>query len=353
MEGYEKSVVLGTGTFASVFKAIDKKTGQVVAVKKINVADVKEGVHVTALREMKLLREINHPNVIRLVDVFAIGKKNIGLVLEFMESDLEAVIKDRDLVLGPGDVKAYLQQLLAGLAACHARWIVHRDVKPNNCLLAPDGGLKLADFGLARLLASPERDMNRPYTSQVFARWYRAPELFFGAQSYGFGVDVWAAGCIFAELLLRRPWFMGVSDIDQLGKVFQALGTPGEDNWPGVTSLPSYLEFQKVTPPPLRSLFPKASDDALDLLGRMVSLDPAKRPTAAEALAHRYFTNDPQPTPLAKLPRPMSREQAPLVSGPAPGTGASGGGADVRPQKRARNDGVASPRTSKSPALAR
>mmetsp|Transcript_7358 Transcript_7358/g.19680 ORF Transcript_7358/g.19680 Transcript_7358/m.19680 type:complete len:364 (+) Transcript_7358:317-1408(+) len=260
---------------------------------------------------MKLLREIQHPNVIALRDVFPL-KKNIALVLPFMESDLEAVIRDRAIILSPGHIKSFMKMLLSALDACHSNWIVHRDVKPNNCLLASDGQLVLADFGLARTLASPERDKTRPYTHQVFARWYRPPELFFGASSYGFGIDVWAAGCIFAELLLRRPWFPGNNDIDQLGKIFQALGTPNESTWPGLSSLPAYVEFQPVTAPPLRSLFPAAvSADALDLLGKMVSLNPAHRPTAAEALSHSYFTSDPPPTPHHLLPRPKLRDSQP------------------------------------------
>ncbi|KAL6764341.1 kinase-like domain-containing protein [Haematococcus lacustris] len=315
MDEYEKGKILGTGTFASVFLATHKKTGQLVAIKKINITDTKEGVHVTALREMKLLRELRHPNIISLLDVFPM-KKNIGLVLEFMESDLEAVIKARDRVLGPGDVKAYMAMILRALHACHSHWVVHRDVKPNNCLLAPDGTLKLADFGLARTLASPQRDVTRPYTNQVFARWYRAPELFFGASSYGFAIDIWAAGCILAELLLRRPWLPGTSDIDQLGKIFKALGTPTEECWPGVTSLPSYLEFQKVVPQPLRAQLPQAPDDALALLADLVSLDPRKRPTAQQALQHSYFSNDPQPTPVALLPRlKQSATMAPSATG--------------------------------------
>ncbi|KAJ9516345.1 hypothetical protein QJQ45_001041 [Haematococcus lacustris] len=379
MDEYEKGKILGTGTFASVFLATHKKTGQLVAIKKINITDTKElisrcsqslagvttsvtkgvataqGVHVTALREMKLLRELRHPNIISLLDVFPM-KKNIGLVLEFMESDLEAVIKARDRVLGPGDVKAYMAMILRALHACHSHWVVHRDVKPNNCLLAPDGTLKLADFGLARTLASPQRDVTRPYTNQVFARWYRAPELFFGASSYGFAIDIWAAGCILAagmrpagsslvdwvvevacvalggalggllpavkepeqpqgrsELLLRRPWLPGTSDIDQLGKIFKALGTPTEECWPG---RPSYLEFQKVVPQPLRAQLPQVPDDALVLLADLVSLDPRKRPTAQQALQHSYFSNGPQPTPVALLPRlKQSATMAPSATG--------------------------------------
>ncbi|VAH18842.1 unnamed protein product [Triticum turgidum subsp. durum] len=124
-----------------------------------------------------------------------------------METDLEAVIRDRNIVLSPADIKSYIQMMLKGLAFCHKKWVLHRDMKPNNLLIGAEGQLKLGDFGLARIFGSPERN----FTHQVFARWYRAPELLFGTKQYGSAVDVWAAGCIFAELLLRRPFLQFLS----------------------------------------------------------------------------------------------------------------------------------------------
>nr|XP_009417926.1 PREDICTED: cyclin-dependent kinase D-1-like isoform X3 [Musa acuminata subsp. malaccensis] len=266
---YLKREVLGEGTYGVVFKAIDTKTGQTVAIKKIRLGQYKEGVNFTALREIKLLKELKDPNIIELIDAFP-HKGNLHLVFEFMESDLEAVIRDRNIVLSLADTKSYLQMTLKGLAYCHKKWVVHRDMKPNNLLIASDGQLKLADFGLARIFGSPDRK----FTHQVFARWYRAPELLYGAKQYGAGVDVWAAGCIFAELLLRRPFLQGSSDIDQLGKIFAAFGTPKPSQWPDMVYLPDYVEYQYVPAPPLRTLFPMASDDALDLLSKMFIYDP-------------------------------------------------------------------------------
>ncbi|CAI5484736.1 unnamed protein product [Closterium sp. Yama58-4] len=274
-------------------------TGKTVAIKKIHLGDCKEGVNVTALREIKLLQELHHPHIIDLIDIYP-HKRNLNLVLEFMETDLENIIKDRSLHLSPADIKAFMRMTLEGLAYLHGKWVLHRDMKPNNLLIGPTGELKIADFGFARLFGSPDRKL----THQVFALWYRAPELLFGSKAYGSGVDVWGAGCVFAELLLRRPFLQGSSDIDQLGKIFAALGTPREDQWPDMQCLPDYVHFNFCPAPPLKSHFPMAGDDALDLLSRMLTFDPNKRITAAQALHHRYFLLGPPATKPKDLPRP-------------------------------------------------
>ena len=250
---YLKGAVLGEGTFGVVTKAEDTLTRKAVAIKKIRLGKYKEGVNFTAIREIKLLQELRHPHVIELVDVFP-HKRNLHLVFECCESDLEAVVKDKFLPLGVPEIKSYVQMTLKAVAYCHSCWVLHRDLKPNNLLIAPNGALKLADFGLARVFGSP----NRRFTHQVFARWYRAPELLLGSKIYGPGVDLWAVGCIFAELMLRRPFVPGSSDIDQLGRIYQQLGTPTEETWPGHKNLPDYMEFSRVPPPPLRDAFPSA-----------------------------------------------------------------------------------------------
>ncbi|KAL2897141.1 Cyclin-dependent kinase D-1, partial [Bienertia sinuspersici] len=278
------------------------KTDQTVAIKKIRLGKQKEGVNFTALREIKLLKELKDPNIIALIDAFP-HKGNLHLVFEFMESDLEAVIRDRNIVLSPADIKSYLQMTLRALAFCHKKWVLHRDMKPNNLLLAADGQLKLGDFGLARIFGSP----HRRFTHQVFARWYRAPELLFGTKQYGPAVDIWGAACVFAELLLRRPFLQGSSDIDQLGKIFAAFGTPKPAQWSDMVYLPDYVEYQYVPAPPLRTLFPMASDDALDLLSKMFAYDPKVRLSAQQALEHRYFTSPPAATNPASLPRPSCK----------------------------------------------
>ncbi|KAL1356844.1 cyclin-dependent kinase D-1 isoform X2 [Arachis hypogaea] len=260
---YLKREVLGEGTYGVVYKAIDTQTGQTVAIKKIRLGKQKEGVNFTALREIKLLKELKDPNIIELIDAFP-HKGNLHLVFEFMETDLEAVIRDRNIFLSPGDIKSYLQMTLKGLAVCHKKWVLHRDMKPNNLLIGSNGQLKLADFGLARIFGSPD----------------------------------------------RRFTHQGSSDIDQLGKIFAAFGTPSPAQWPDMVYLPDYVEYQHVPAPPLRSLFPMASDDALDLLSKMFTYDPNARISAQQALEHRYFSSAPLPTVPEKLPRPAPKKES-------------------------------------------
>ncbi|CAH8391068.1 unnamed protein product [Eruca vesicaria subsp. sativa] len=312
---YLKQEILGQGTYGVVFKATDTKTGETVAIKKIRLGKHKEGVNITALREIKMLKELKHPHIILLIDAFP-HKENLHLVFEFMETDLEGVIRDSNVFLSPADIKSYLLMTLKGLAYCHEKWVLHRDMKPNNLLIGPDGQLKLADFGLARIFGTPDRK----FTHQVFARWYRAPELLFGAKQYGAAVDVWAAGCVFAELLLRRPFLQGNSDIDQLSKIFAAFGTPNADQWPDVKNLPDYVEYQFVPAPSLRSLFPSVSEDALDLLSKMFTYDPKARISVKQALEHRYFTSAPSPTDPAKLPKPLRKQDSKASHGKHEGT---------------------------------
>nr|MBE5724697.1 Cyclin-dependent kinase 7 [Cucujiformia] len=165
-----------------------------VAVKKIKIGtkqEAKDGVNRTALREIKLMQELDHPHVMGLLDAFG-HLSNISLVFDFMDTDLEVIIKDTSLILTTANIKSYIIQTLEGLEYLHMNWMLHRDLKPNNLLVNSNGVLKIGDFGLAKLYGSP----SRPLTHQVVTRWYRAPELLFGARQYATGVDMWAVGCI-------------------------------------------------------------------------------------------------------------------------------------------------------------
>ncbi|XP_014249305.1 cyclin-dependent kinase 7 [Cimex lectularius] len=304
---YEKIEFLGEGQFATVYKARDVETDMIVAVKKIKVgsqAEARDGINRTALREIKLLQEIRHINIIGLLDIFG-HKSNVSLVFDFMDTDLEVIIKDTSIVLTPAHIKAYTLMTLLGLEYLHNNWILHRDLKPNNLLINGDGVLKIGDFGLAKFYGSP----NRIYTHQVVTRWYRSPELLFGARMYSTGVDMWAVGCIFAELLLRVPFLPGESDLDQLTRIFFTLGTPTEQTWPGVTSLQDYIQFKTFPGTPLKQIFTAAGDDLLDVIESLLAINPRERINCPQALKMPYFSNKPAPSPGSQLPLPSSLRQ--------------------------------------------
>ncbi|XP_037937826.1 cyclin-dependent kinase 7-like [Teleopsis dalmanni] len=305
---YEKIAYLGEGQFATVYKARDCRTENIVAVKKIKIGsreEAQDGINRTALREIKLLHELTHENVIGLLDVFG-HKSNVSLVFDFMDTDLETIIKDNNIILSHQNIKAYMIMTLRGLEYLHMNWILHRDLKPNNLLVNADGVLKIGDFGLAKFFGSP----NRIYTHQVVTRWYRAPELLFGSRQYGTGVDIWAVGCILAELLLRVPFLPGDSDLDQLTRIFQALGTPSEEDWPGITKLPDFMQFKVCPSIPFQHIFTAAADDLIALAEKLLALNPLNRCTCTEALKMSYFHNKPAPTPGDKLPLPTTKQIA-------------------------------------------
>ncbi|XP_035223433.1 cyclin-dependent kinase 7-like [Stegodyphus dumicola] len=306
---YEKISFLGEGQFATVYKARDITNGTIVAVKKIKVGsrtEAKDGINRTAIREIKFLRDLKHPNIIGLLDVFG-HKSNVSLVFDFMDTDLEVVIKDLQIVLTPGHIKAYIIMTLQGLEYLHANWILHRDLKPNNLLINSEGVLKLGDFGLAKNYGSP----NKVYSHQVVTRWYRAPELIFGARIYSTGIDIWAVGCILAELLLRVPFLPGETDLDQLNHIFKVLGSPSEEDWPHVSTLPHFVQFKPTPAIPFRDIFTAAGDDLISVLEKMLALNPLKRCTCKEALNMPYFSNRPAPTPCSQLPMPSGNTYMP------------------------------------------
>ena len=326
---------LGEGTYGQVYKARCKRTRDIVAVKAIKFFGQEPGANFTALREIKILRELRHPNIAQLRDVFLGGgeARLLNLVFEYCITNLESLLHDKTKFFAPADSKGYFVQLLRGLEHCHANFVLHRDLKPANLLVSAGGVLKITDFGLARFHGSPEL-----MTDKVMTVWYRPPELLLGARRYSHAVDMWSAGCIFGEILRRSAIFQGKSLIDQLKCIFQALGTPTEEDWPGWEHLPDRAKFS-IAPyavQNIRCFFPGVDNDAWDLLMKLLSLNPEKRPDSHAALAHDYFTNEPQPTPPADLPRPAVGQGAPAGGDrPNNGEGAAANGAEPD-AKRAR-----------------
>ncbi|KAH3901217.1 probable Serine/threonine-protein kinase KIN28 [Saccharomycodes ludwigii] len=301
---YSKEKKVGEGTFAIVYLGRQLEGTTVkrnVAIKEIKTSEFKDGLDMSAIREVKYLQELKHVNVIELVDIYN-EKGNLNLVLEFLPADLEMIIKDSSILFTQADIKSWLLMALRGVHHCHRNFILHRDLKPNNLLLAPDGQLKLADFGLARSIPSPQEQL----TSNVVTRWYRAPELLFGAKHYTWAVDIWSIGVIFAELMLRIPYLPGKDDIDQIDVTFRALGTPTEKLWPEVSSFPTYNKI-KMYPAPsrdeLRKRFIAATENALNLMSGMLLMNPHARWDSVKCLQSDYFTELPEPTEPSQLPK--------------------------------------------------
>lgn len=240
----------------------------------------------TAIREISILKELSHPNVVLFKDVVHADKK-LFLVFEYLDQDLKRFM-DSVTALRPALVKSYLFQLINGIAFCHSHRVLHRDLKPQNLLIDRTGKLKLADFGLARAFGIPVRH----YTHEVVTLWYRAPEILLGSRKYSTPVDIWSIGCIFAEMVMRNPLFPGDSEIDQLHKIFQALGTPTEEMWEGVRDLPDYsLRFPNWHKKHIGETVKNLDTQGLELLSQMLSYDPGKRISAETALRHPYFND--------------------------------------------------------------
>ncbi|KAJ2393916.1 Cyclin-dependent kinase catalytic subunit [Coemansia sp. RSA 2559] len=256
--------------------------------KKIRLEVDDEGVPSTTIREISLLKELQHENIVRLLDIVYHDSK-LFLVFEFLDLDLK---KYMDSVgpagLSPAQIKSYMHQLVKGIAFCHSHRTLHRDLKPQNLLVDQSGMLKIADFGLGRAFGVPLR----VYTHEVVTLWYRAPEILMGSRHYSIGMDMWSVGCIFAEMVKRKPLFPGDSEIDEIFKIFRILGTPTEEIWPDITSLPDYKpSFPKWQAKNLASFLPGLDADGIDLLKRMLIYDPAHRISAKQALAHPYFND--------------------------------------------------------------
>ncbi|KAK6537162.1 Cyclin-dependent kinase catalytic subunit [Orbilia ellipsospora] len=289
MENYHKLDKIGEGTYGVVYKAYDLRNGnRLVALKKIRLEQEDEGVPSTAIREISLLKEMNDPNIVRLYNIVHADGHKLYLVFEFCDSDLKKYMETipKGQPLDKTIVKKFMAQICDGVRFCHSRRILHRDLKPQNLLIDKEGNLKLADFGLARAFGVPLRT----YTHEVVTLWYRAPEVLLGSKQYSTGIDIWSIGCIFAEMITRRPLFPGDSEIDEIFKIFRILGTPNEETWAGVTSLPDYKPtFPQWSGGELTKSVPNLETHEYDLLEHMLSYDPALRISAKRACQHEYF----------------------------------------------------------------
>ncbi|CAL0331617.1 unnamed protein product [Lupinus luteus] len=283
MERYNLIKEVGDGTFGSVWRAINKQTGEVVAIKKMKKKYYSWDECVN-LREVKSLRKMNHPNIVKLKEVIR-ESDILYFVFEYLERNLYQLMKDRQKLFSEAEVRNWCFQVFQGLAYMHQRGYFHRDMKPENLLVTKDI-IKIADFGLVREISSQP-----PYTEYVSTRWYRAPEVLLQSYLYSSKVDMWAMGAIMAELFSLRPLFPGVSEADEIYKICSVIGSPTTESWADGLKLARDINYQfpQLAGVQLSVLIPSAGADAISLITSLCSWDPCKRPTASEALQHPFF----------------------------------------------------------------
>ncbi|KAK2530178.1 Cdk10 [Columba guinea] len=298
---FEKLNRIGEGTYGIVYRARDTLTDETVALKKVRMDNEKDGMPISSLREITLLLQLRHPNIVELKEV-VVGNhlESIFLVMGYCEQDLASLLENMQTPFSEAQVKCITLQVLKGLQYLHENYIIHRDLKVSNLLMTDKGCVKIADFGLARTYGMPPK----PMTPKVVTLWYRAPELLLGMTTQTTSIDMWAVGCILAELLAHKPLLPGTSEIHQIDLIVQLLGTPNENIWPGFSRLPLVNQYTLRKQPynNLKHKFPWLSEAGLRLLHFLFMYDPKKRATAKDSLESSYFKEKPLPCEPELMP---------------------------------------------------
>lgn len=305
ISNFERLNHIEEGSYGTVSRQREISTGEVVAVKhfRMDNSDT-QGFPVTALREIRCLMEARHKHIVGVREV-VMGSSNadVYLIMDFEPHDLKTLQEEMQEPFAPSEIKTLLLQLTEAVGYLHNLHILHRDIKTSNILMNNRGELKLADFGMARYYGDPPPQM----TQLVVTLWYRAPELLLGADTYDGAIDLWSIGCVFGELLTKQPLLQGKNEVDQLSKVFELCGVPTEESWPGFKRLPNAKSLrlprtQQNTGAVIRAKFPFLTTAGANLLTSLLSLDPARRPTAKEVLCDPYFEENPKPKSSAMFP---------------------------------------------------
>lgn len=297
VKGYGETVAIGCGRFSTVYKVQELSSKRIFAIKSVSPS-FKGSDNGSIYREIQSLSVADHPNIVKLHEV-VVNQSSINIVMEYIPYNLSDVISQHSI--SEALTKGIMVQLFRGLAHIHGIGIIHRDIKPQNLLVSKAGILKICDLGLSRFLAdksaSQDSDNNHSWTLQVGTHFYRAPELIYGDRNYGPAIDIWAAGCVMAEMLTGSPLFPGTGDFELLSMIADILGDACEENWPGISVLADFgkICFCKKTGKSMREVFPSFSDEAIDLLSKIIIYDPAKRITAKDALKHKWFRTEPAP----------------------------------------------------------
>ncbi|KFZ07685.1 hypothetical protein V502_09831 [Pseudogymnoascus sp. VKM F-4520 (FW-2644)] len=319
IQDYEILRKLGEGTFGEVHQAKSRKTGAIVALKKILMHNEKDGFPITALREIKLLKLLDHINILRLEEMAVEHSQKstdkrkraiMYMVTPYMDHDLSGLLENPGVTFSIPQIKCYMMQLLKGTAYLHDNHILHRDMKAANLLINNKGILQIADFGLARHYEGPVPQPGggggeavRDYTTLVVTRWYRPPELLLQLRRYTPAIDLWGVGCVFGEMLVGRPILSGESDARQLEIIFELVGSPTEESMPGWRALPGAQGLQPPHKgPTIAQRFKEYGPGAISLLTDLLKLDWRKRLNAIDGLKHHYFTENPLPANPGDLP---------------------------------------------------
>ena len=310
---FEKLNRIGEGTYGIVYRARDRQSNEIVALKKIRMNKEKEGLPICSVREISLLMKLKHDNIVQLTDV-VVGNDldSMFLVMKYCEQDLASLIDHMKKPFTESQVKCIMVQLLDGVHYLHQHYIVHRDLKVSNLLLTDKGCVKIADFGLARTYGIPPR----PLTPTVVTLWYRAPEVLFGMKEYSTAIDVWSTGCIFGELLNHKPLMPGKSEASQVELIVNLLGTPNDRIWPGFSKLPLVKSISLSSQPynNLKHKFYWLADSGIQLLNNFLTYNPAERITASKARKSSYFREKPLPAEPEMMPTfPQHRNEKPQL----------------------------------------
>ncbi|KGB76674.1 CMGC/CDK/CDK5 protein kinase [Cryptococcus deuterogattii 99/473] len=327
---------LGEGTYATVYKGRSRTTSEIVALKEIHL-DAEEGTPSTAIREISLMKELKHVNIVRLYDVVHTESKLI-LIFEYCEQDLKRYMDihgDRG-ALDLNTVKSFTHQLLQGIAFCHDHRVLHRDLKPQNLLINKRGELKIGDFGLARAFGVPVNT----FSNEVVTLWYRAPDVLLGSRTYSTSIDIWSVGCIFAEMITGYPLFRGRDNADQLVQIMKIVGTPSDATIAQIKLNSPEIQIKsplaKHAKQPFQAIIPRAPRDAISLLEHLLQFEPTRRYDAHQAMTHPYFTSGPIAPPTLHDNNPAVPSASSLALPPRVAARASQASAAVQAQQAAQ-----------------